>query len=138
MSTANTWNRAIIKEFRENGGKVGGNFANMELILLHTIGAKSGVEHVNPAAVLRDGEHLVVFASKGGAPNNPDWYYNIVAHPEFTVELGTETFKVKAVVAEEPERTHIYDKMAAKNHNFEEYRQKTTRKIPVIILTPLK
>ena len=135
MSEASERNQKIIDEFRENDGKVGGYFSNTELILLHTIGAKSGIKRVNPAAVLRDGERLVVFASKGGAPDNPDWYYNIVAHPEITVELGTETFKVKAMVAEEPERTRLYDKMAAKNPNFETYRQKTTREIPVIVLT---
>jgi|SRR5665648_3109 len=134
MSEASERNQIIINEFRENAGKVGGYFSNTELILLHTIGAKSGIEYVNPAAVLRDGECLVVFASKGGAPDNPGWYYNIVAHPEISVEFGTETFKVKAMVAEEPERTHLYDKMAAKNPNFEQYRKKTTREIPVIIL----
>ena len=138
MSEASERNQKIINEFRENDGKVGGYFSNTELILLHTIGAKSGIERVNPAAVLRDGERLVVIASKGGAPDNPDWYYNIVAHPQITVELGTETFKVNAKIAEEPERTRLYDKMVAKNPNFESYRQKTTRKIPVIILTPLK
>jgi deazaflavin-dependent oxidoreductase (nitroreductase family) len=135
MSESSERNQKIINEFRENGGKVGGYFSNTELILLHTIGAKSGIERVNPAAVLRDGERLVVFASKGGAPDNPDWYYNIVAHPEITVELGTETFKVKAMVAEEPERTRLYDKMVAKNPGFGEYRQKTMREIPVIVLT---
>ena len=135
MSEASERNQKIIDEFRENDGKVGGYFSNTELILLHTIGAKSGIKRVNPAAVLRDGERLVVFASKGGAPDNPGWYYNIVAHPEIMVELGTETFRVKAMVAEEPERTRLYDKMAAKNPNFEAYRQKTTREIPVIVLT---
>ncbi len=135
MSKANDWNQAVIKEFRENEGKVGGNFAGMDLILLHTIGAKSGIERVNPVAYLADGDRLVVFASKGGAPTHPDWYINILAHPNFTVEVGTETFQVTAKGAVEPEYTRLYDKMAALHPVFGGYREKTTRKIPVVILT---
>ena len=132
------WNKKIIEEFRANGGKVGGNFAGKPLLLLHTKGAKTHEERVNPVAYITDGDRLAVIASKGGAPTNPDWYYNVVADPSLTVEVGTEQFPVQAKVAEEPERTRLYDKMITIMPGFAEYRQKTTRQIPVIILTPVK
>ena len=135
MSMPNDWNKNIIEEFRANGGKVGGQFAGGTLLLLHTIGAKSKQERVNPVAYVKDGDRYVIIASKGGAPTNPDWYYNVVANPKFDVEVGTEQFQVQAVVAEEPERTRLYDKMVEKMPGFGEYRQKTTRAIPVIVLT---
>ena len=136
MSDTNNWNKKIIEEFRANDGKVGGYFENTTLLLLHTIGAKSGQERINPVAYTRQDGKLVVIASKGGAPTNPDWYYNIVANPDVTVEVGTEQFAAKAAVAEEPERKRLYDNMAAQYPGFDEYRQKTTRKIPVITLIP--
>ena len=132
------WNTKIIEEFRANGGKVGGNFAGRPLLLLHTTGAKSKQERVNPVAYTRDGDRLVVIASKGGAPTNPDWYYNIVANPHITVEVGTEKLQADAKVASEPERTRLYDKMVEVMPGFAEYRRKTTRQIPVIVLTPAK
>jgi len=132
------WNTKIIEEFRANGGKVGGNFAGRPLLLLHTTGAKSKQERVNPVAYTRDGDRLVVIASKGGAPTNPDWYYNIVANPHITVEVGTEKLQADAKVASEPERTRLYDKMIEVMPGFAEYRRKTTRQIPVIVLTPAK
>ncbi len=89
-------------------------------------------------ACVQDGERWVVIASKGGAPNNPDWYYNLLAHPEVTVEVGTQTLKVRAVVAKEPERTRLYNKMAEMMPSFDEYKQKTTRTIPVVVLAPVK
>ena len=135
MSEANEWNKTIIKEFRENDGKVGGIFANMPLVLLHTTGAKSGLPRINPVAYLTDGEQLVVFASKAGAPTNPDWYHNIVANPEVSVEVGAEQFQALATVATEPERTQQFDKIASLNPGFAEYQRKTTRIIPVILLT---
>lgn len=135
MSEANNWNKQIIEEFRANDGKVGGMFANMNLLLLHTTGAKSGLPRINPVAYLSDGERLAVFASKAGAPTNPDWYHNIVANPEVTVEVGTERFPAQATIAEEPKRTQLYEKMASINPGFAEYQHKTTRIIPVIILT---
>jgi len=100
MSEFNDWNRKTIDEFRANGGKVGGMFDGKTLLLLHTKGAKSRQERINPVAYVRDGERFVVIASKGGAPTNPDWYYNVVATPDLTVEVGTETFRVHAMVAE--------------------------------------
>ena len=137
MSEVNEWNKAIIKEFRENGGKVGGQFENMNLILLHTIGAKSGLERINPVAYFTDNGNYVVIASKAGAPDNPDWYHNIVAHPEFSVEVGTEQFQVQATIAEEPARTELFAKMVAKSPGFGEYQQKTERIIPVVVLSRL-
>lgn len=129
------WNKKVIEEFRANEGKVGGNFASMKLLLLHTTGAKTGLERINPLACMADGERFVIIASKGGAPTHPDWYYNILANPSVSVEVGTEHFEATATVAEEPERTELYDKLAAINPFFDEYRQKTTRIIPVIVLT---
>jgi deazaflavin-dependent oxidoreductase (nitroreductase family) len=131
------WNKKIIEEFRANDGKVGGHFENTPLLLLHTIGAKSGASRINPVAYIPDGDRMVVIASKGGAPTNPDWYYNLVANPEVELEVGTKNLKARAEIAEEPERTKLYDKMAAKNPGFEEYRQKTSRAIPVVVLNPL-
>ncbi len=135
MSDTNDWNKQIIKEFRANDGKVGGQFANMNLLLLHTTGAKSGLPRINPVACMADGDRYVVIASKGGAPTHPDWYYNLVANPEVNVEVGTEKFPALAAVAEEPEHTRLYDKVAAVYPLFAEYRNKTTRIIPVVILT---
>jgi deazaflavin-dependent oxidoreductase (nitroreductase family) len=134
----NDRNRGIIDEFRANNGKVGGRFEGKTLLLLHTTGARSGQERVNPVAYVRDGEKYVVIASKGGAPTNPGWYHNILAHPRLTVEVGTETFQVDAKVAEEPERTRLYDKMVEMLPGFDDYRRKTERVIPVIVLTTVK
>ena len=138
MAEVNNWNKKIIEEFRANGGKVGGNFTGRTLLLLHTKGAKSGQERVNPVAYTKDGDHLVIIASKGGAPKNPDWYYNLVANPQITVEVGTEKFAVDSTVAVEPERTRLYDQMVEVMPGFGEYRLKTTRQIPVIVLTLAK
>jgi deazaflavin-dependent oxidoreductase (nitroreductase family) len=140
MSVTNerlSWNQKIIDEFRANDGLVGGRFEGRTLLLLHTTGAKTGKERVNPVAYTRDGEQYVVIASKGGAPDNPDWYYNILAYPRLTVEVGTETFEVEAQVIEEPERTRLYNKMVEVFPGFDDYRRKTDRVIPVIKLTPV-
>jgi len=138
MGSPQDWNKAIIEEFRANGGKVGGMFAGRTLLLLHTTGAKSEQPRINPVAYTQDGDRLAIVASKGGAPTNPDWYYNLVAHPLVSVEVGTEQFQVRATVAEEPERTRLYKQMVTVMPGFAEYEQKTTRKIPVIILTRVK
>jgi len=131
-------NQGIIDEFRANAGKVGGYFAGKTLLLLHTRGAKSHEERVNPVAYIKDGDRFVIIASKGGSPSNPDWYYNILADPDVTVEVGTEKFQAHASVTEEPERTRLYDKMVEVNPAFAEYRRKTTRPIPVMALTPIR
>jgi deazaflavin-dependent oxidoreductase (nitroreductase family) len=138
MSNQNERNMVIIQEFRANGGKVGGPFAGKSLLILHTIGAKSGQSHVNPVACIRDGDRLVVIASKGGAPTNPDWYYNILANPLVSVETGTEQFQARASIAVEPERTRLYNKMVEMMPGFAEYQRKTTRVIPVVILKPVE
>ncbi len=138
MSDANERNQKIIDEFRANGGKVGGYFEGKTLLLLHTKGAKSGQSRINPVAYVRDGNRLAVIASKGGSPTHPDWYYNVVANPLVTVEVGTETFQAHAKVAKEPERSRLYEKMAAMMPAFNEYRQKAGRVIPVIVLTPVE
>ena len=138
MSEANDRNQKIIDEFRENQGRVGGRFEGKTLLLLHTKGAKSQKERINPVAYVKDNGHMVVIASKGGSPMNPDWYYNVVANPQVTVEVGTEKFPARAKIAEEPERTQLYDKMVEVNPAFAEYRTKTSRKIPVIVLIPDK
>jgi deazaflavin-dependent oxidoreductase (nitroreductase family) len=138
MSEANERNQKIIEEFRANGGKVGGNFEGKSLLLLHTKGAKSGQERINPVACIRDGDRYVVIASKGGAPTHPDWFYNVFANPLVTVEVGTQTLQVRAAVAEEPERTRLYNKLVEMMPGFDDYRRRTTRLIPVIVLTPIK
>lgn len=130
------WNTAIIEEFRANKGKVGGHFEGADLLLLHTTGAKTGLDRVSPVRYLMDGNRYVVIASKGGADTNPDWYRNLVAHPEVSVEAGTEHFSAIAAVASEPERTRLYEKMEALSAAFTEYKHKTSRVIPVITLTP--
>lgn len=137
MSDVNDWNKKIIEEFRANDGKVGGRFENATILLLHTTGAKSGLPRINPVVTMADGDRYVIIASKGGAPTNPDWYYNILANPQVRVEVGTEQFAAQAAVAEEPERTALYDKIAAMHPFFDEYRRNTTRTIPVIIITRL-
>jgi deazaflavin-dependent oxidoreductase (nitroreductase family) len=135
MSEHIDWNKAIIEEFRANKGKVGGHFENSSLLLLHTTGAKSGKSRINPVMYLEDKNRILIFASKAGGPSNPDWYHNLVANPELTIELGSEEFHVTATIVEEPERTELYGKMAGLNSGFAEYEKKTNRKIPVVILT---
>ena len=138
MNEKNDWNKVIIEEFRANDGKVGGHFKNTPLLLLHTTGAKSGQPRLNPTAYISDGDRLVIVASKGGAPTNPDWYYNLVANPQVSVEVGSEHFKALAMVTEEPERSELFEKMAAKNPGFAEYPRKTSRVIPVVTLTRME
>jgi deazaflavin-dependent oxidoreductase (nitroreductase family) len=137
MSSVSEWNKAIVEEFRANSGKVGGQFADRPLLLLHTTGAKSGQQRINPLVYSTEGDRLVVVASKGGAPTNPDWYYNVIANPLVTVEVGTEQFQAQAAVAEEPERTHLFDQMAAEMPGFADYQRNTPRILPVITLRRL-
>jgi len=131
MSGPGNYNQIVIEKFRANGGKVDGP---NELLLLTTTGAKSGQQRTTPVAYSRDGDHLVIVASKAGMPTNPDWYHNLLAHPIVTVELGTERFQARATVASEPERERLYDQHATLMPGFAEYKTKTTRKIPVILL----
>ena len=129
------FNQAIIQEFRANAGKVGGSFEGATMLLLHTVGAKSGQPRTNPLVYTTDGERLVVIASKGGAETNPDWYYNLLASPIVTVELGSEQFQARATaLTEEPERSRLYAKMVEHRPGFADYEQQTSRRIPAIIL----
>lgn len=129
------WNKNIIEEFRSNEGRVGGPFDGHTLLLLHHRGAKSGVLRVNPLACqsLPDGA-LAVFGSKGGAPSNPDWYHNLKANPDVTVEVGTETHDVKARVATGDERERIWEKQKKIMPGFADYETRTSRQIPVVVL----
>jgi deazaflavin-dependent oxidoreductase (nitroreductase family) len=137
VSAQDERNRPIIEEFRSHEGKVGGAFANTPLLLLHTSGAKTHEPRLNPLAYSTDGERIVVIASKGGAPSNPDWYYNILANPLVEVELGTGRFQARASIAEEPERSRLYAQHAAALPAFVGYQQRTRRVIPVVVLERL-
>lgn len=134
MSDMNDFNTPIIEEFRANAGKVGGNFEGASILLLHTTGAKSGKERVNPMMYRDVGDELAVFASKAGAPTNPDWYHNLLAHPETTAEIGTDTVSVVAREAKGDERTKIWEAQKKDYPGFAEYEAGTTRQIPVVIL----
>ncbi len=134
MPDPNDFNQKIIAEFRANAGKVGGGFAGAPMVLLTTTGAKSGRQRTNPLVYLPDGNRVVVFASKGGAPSNPDWYYNLRANPEVTVEVGTESYKARAVIAQGAERDRLFAEQARRIPSFADYQKKTTRVIPVIVL----
>lgn len=134
MSEQNDWNTNVIREFRENGGKVGGMFEGSPMIIVHHLGAKSGAERETPLVYFGEGDRIFIFASKGGAPENPAWYHNLVAHPRVKVEVGSETFEVNARVLEGAERDEYYAKQAAVMSNFADYAANTTRTIPVIEL----
>jgi deazaflavin-dependent oxidoreductase (nitroreductase family) len=123
----NAENQKVIEEFRANGGKD-------RLILLTTTGAKSGMARVTPLVYTTDGDRIIIIASKGGSPTHPDWYHNLVAHPEATVELGRDRFQVRATVAEDPERRRLFDQMAAQMPFFAGYERTTKRRIPLLIL----
>jgi deazaflavin-dependent oxidoreductase (nitroreductase family) len=132
----NDFNQQIIDEFRANDGKVGGPFEGAPMVLLHTLGAKSGQERVNPVVYQPDGDRLVIFASKAGAPTNPDWYHNLLAHPRTTVEVDGRTVEVNARVAEGDERERLWNRQKEQMPGFADYEQKTTRRIPVVVLEP--
>jgi len=132
------FNAKIIEEFRANGGKVGGPFAGAPLLLLHTTGAKTGQQRVNPMMYREVDGGYAVFASKAGAPTNPDWYHNLVANPEVQAEIGTQTMDLTARVASDGEREPIWTAHKTEYPGFQEYENKTTRQIPVVILEPAR
>lgn len=138
MSSTNSFNEGIVKEFRENGGKVGGDFSGAPMVILTTTGAKSGQPRVSPLVYTTDGDRIVIIASKGGAPTNPDWYFNLIANPIATVEIGTEKFQVRATEVTGEERDRLYAAQAALMPGFADYEKKTTRKIPVFVLERIK
>jgi deazaflavin-dependent oxidoreductase (nitroreductase family) len=139
MSTSPAdFNAQIIDEFHANEGHVGGMFENSTLLLLHHTGAKSGKGRISPLAYLSDDGRFVVFASKAGAPTNPDWYHNLKARPNVTIEVGTDTIDVVAGEATGEERERLYRAQAERVPQFAEYEKQTERIIPVIVLTPAK
>jgi deazaflavin-dependent oxidoreductase (nitroreductase family) len=134
MANRGDYNQRIIDEFRANEGNVGGPFEGMRLLLLHTTGAKSGRPRVNPLAYRRDGDHLLVFGTRGGAPKHPAWYHNVRANPRVTVEVGNERFDANARVADADERDRLWDEAKQEIGSFADYESKTERQIPVIVL----
>ncbi len=134
MSEMHDFNQAIIEEFRSNHGVVGGGFAGATVVLLTTTGAKSGQSRVNPLVCLPKDDTLYVFASKGGAPTNPDWYYNLKAHPTVTVEFGDDSFSATASEITGEERDKLYAEQVTRFPGFGDYEKQTTRTIPVIAL----
>ena len=137
MAEEKSFNEKLIDEFRANGGKVGGVFAGRPMMLLTTTGKKSGEPRVAPLVYSTDGDDVVVIASKGGAPTNPDWYYNLLTHPTVTVEVGTDTYQAEALVVSGEERQRLYDAQATEMPMFAEYQKNTEREIPVIVLKRL-
>jgi deazaflavin-dependent oxidoreductase (nitroreductase family) len=132
----NDFNTKIIEEFRQNQGKVGPPFEGATLLLLHSQGAKTGTERINPMVYQVVNDEYAVFASKAGAPTNPDWYHNLLAHPKAKVEIGPDVIEVEARVASGQERTKIWEKQKAIAPGFAEYETKTDREIPVVLLRP--
>ena len=132
------WNREIIEEFRANEGRVGGYFEGRPLLLLHTTGARSGLERVNPVMYRTlDGGAVAVFASKSGAPTDPDWYHNVVAHPDVLAEIGTTQRRFRARTADGDERTEIWEQQKRDYPVFADYEANAPREIPVVILDPI-
>lgn len=135
MSDMQDFNQQLIEEYRAKGGKVSGQFAGAPLLLLTTTGVKSGKSRTTPLVYTNDGDRLLIVASKGGAPTNPDWYHNLVANQTATVELGEDQFATHAVIHPDgEERDRLFDQMAAQMPNFAEYQRNTTRTIPVVVL----
>jgi deazaflavin-dependent oxidoreductase (nitroreductase family) len=127
-------NDNVIEEFRANQGRVGGYFTHLKLLLISGAGAKTGRPFTKPLAYTMDAGHYVIVASKGGAPENPAWYYNLKAHPDVTVEVGTEKFQAQAAEATGPERDRLFNQHAAAYPQFNDYQAKTSREIPVFVL----
>ncbi|MGH9076064.1 MAG: nitroreductase family deazaflavin-dependent oxidoreductase [Acidimicrobiales bacterium] len=134
MAGPSNWNQQVIDEFRARGGSVGGQFEGAPMILLHHRGARTGTDRVNPLVYQEVDGGYAVFASKGGAPTNPDWYHNLLAHPATTVEVGGATYDVNARVAEGEERDRIWAKQMQDAPGFADYQAKTARPIPVVLL----
>jgi deazaflavin-dependent oxidoreductase (nitroreductase family) len=134
MSEANDFNAQVIEEFRASGGRVGGPFEGAPMVLVHHKGAKTGLERVVPLMYRPEGDDIAIFASYAGAPDNPAWFHNLVANPDTTIEIGTETRPVRARVAEGDERKRIWEAQKTEVPQFAEYEAKTEREIPVVVL----
>lgn len=130
----NNWNAQVMAEFRANGGRCGGPFEGAEMVILHHTGAKTGAARETPLCCLVDGDRLVIFASKAGAPTHPDWYHNLVAHPDVEVEYRTERFAARAVEVTGPARDDLYGRQMELMPQFADYAEATTRVIPAIAL----
>lgn len=131
----NDWNAKVIAEFRENGGKVGGPFEGAPMVLVHHTGAKTGTERINPLICQIEGDRVYVFASKAGAADNPDWYHNLLAHPETTIEIGDESdVAVRVTELTGAERDRVWEQQKATHPQFAEYEANTDRTIPVLAL----
>jgi deazaflavin-dependent oxidoreductase (nitroreductase family) len=130
----NAFNRSVIEEFRANDGKVGGAFAGAPMILITHKGARSGKEYTSPLVYTRDADNVVIIASKGGAPEDPQWFRNLVANPDVMVEIGSEKYAGRARVAESAERDRLFRAQADLMPNFDEYATKTARTIPVVVI----
>ena len=137
MADGDDFNTKVITEFRANGGKVGGPFEGAPMVLLHHHGAKSGIERVNPLMYQQVGDSIAIFASAAGQPRDPQWFRNLVAHPEVTIEVGTSTRKARARVAEGDERDSIWTAQKENYPQFADYEKNAApRVIPVIVLDP--
>jgi deazaflavin-dependent oxidoreductase (nitroreductase family) len=134
--TFDEFNKRVMAEFHEKGGKLGGRFEGTDILILTSTGARTGQTRWNPLAYSKDGERFIIVASKGGAPASPDWFHNLVANPSAVVEVGTEVIRVDATVASGDERDRLYARHAAKMPQFLEYAKNTKRSIPVVVLTP--
>ncbi len=132
------FNRGLIQDLRANGKATSGPFEGRDVLILTTQGAKSGDVRENPLVYTRDGDHIVIVASKGGAPTHPSWYHNLLKQPEVTVEMGKDKFKARAHVADGDAYERLYTQHADINPTFHDYRKKTTRKIPVIVLERIR
>lgn len=130
------FNKRIMAEFHANAGKVGGPFEGADILILTSTGARTGQTRWNPLAYSKDGDRFVIVASKGGAPTSPDWYHNLAANPSAVIEVGTDVISVEASIATGAERDRLYAGHAAKMPQFVEYAKKTSREIPVVVLTP--
>ncbi|MDX6487056.1 MAG: hypothetical protein QOF43_2209 [Gaiellaceae bacterium] len=137
MSAADDYNRKVIEEFRANDGKVGGTWEGRDLLLLTTTGRKSGREHTTPMVYTRDGDRLLVYASKAGAPAHPDWYLNLEANPRVVVEVGPDRYEATATPLEGEERDREFAAQVERHPVFGEYQEKTGRIIPVVALAPV-
>lgn len=137
MVRVNERNRRIVEEFRANAGVVGGHFEGASLLILHTTGRRTGRVHVTPLVYLPDGDRFVVFGSKGGAPTHPEWYLNLKANPDATVEVETRAIRVRATEITGPERDDLYARQVERWEPFRDYPSKTSRVIPAVALEPV-
>jgi deazaflavin-dependent oxidoreductase (nitroreductase family) len=128
------YNELLIEQFRTNAGKVTGQFAGLPVLLLNTIGARTQATRTHPLVYFEDGDRYIVVASKAGASTNPAWYHNLIANPRATIELPTESFDVRATIAEGEERDDIFQKVADHFPIYDNYQQRTGRRIPIIVL----